>query len=233
MNMERDRALWKDFEADPRAGIRLRVYGWKPSALSIGFHQSTQEVDRPALEACGIDLVRRPTGGAAVLHADEITYAVAAPLGMAGLGRGVIEIHAAIADAMAQAFSELGLVVDFGGGGQPRDFACFASAGGHEMTVNGRKLVGSALRRGRRAFLQHGSILRSEAHLELCRFMSGLDEEAREIERGRLRDKTCCLESLGLALDAARFAERFASALAARSGLNASRVDDYDRLLRG
>ena len=80
-----------------------------------------------------------------MLHADEVTYAVAAPLGTAGLGRGVIEIHGAIADAMAAAFGELGVDVGFGGDGVPREFACFSGAGGHEMTIDGRKLAGSGL----------------------------------------------------------------------------------------
>jgi len=83
-NMERDRALWQKFEADPTGGVRLRIYGWSPPALSLGFHQPESAVDHEALARRGFDLVRRPTGGAAVLHIDEITYSVTARLGLEG-----------------------------------------------------------------------------------------------------------------------------------------------------
>ena len=100
-NMERDRALWQKFEADPSGGIRLRIYGWTPPALSLGFHQAEATVYHDELARRGFDLVRRPTGGAAVLHVDEITYCVSAPLGVGGMGRGVLEIHRVIAEALA------------------------------------------------------------------------------------------------------------------------------------
>ncbi|RKZ13744.1 hypothetical protein DRQ32_00900 [bacterium] len=179
LNMAHDRAMWRAFEADPSPGVRLRVYGWSPPALSLGFHQDQSAVDLQELEARGYSLVRRPTGGAAVLHVDEITYAVAAPLGLVGLGRAVQEIHDNIAGSLLELFAGIGLGVELGGAGPPRDFACFSAAGGHEMTVAGRKLVGSALRRGRRAFLQHGSILCGDGHLELGSFMAGRQRGAR------------------------------------------------------
>ena len=226
--MDRDRTLWQMFEADPDPGVRLRVYGWDPPALSLGFHQPEESVDREALARRGYDLVRRPTGGAAVLHIDELTYAVAAPLGMTGLGRGVLEIHAAIADALAATFRGLGVDVDFGGDGVPQEFACFSGAGGHEMTLGGRKLVGSALRRGRSAFLQHGSILGSAAHLDLTDFIAGADADAREAAREALATKTCTMPGL----DARRFAEGLAGALAERCGIEAREADGFDGLLR-
>jgi hypothetical protein len=226
VNMERDRALWRTCEADPSPGVRLRLYGWSPRALSLGFHQPAAEVDEALLRTSGVQLVRRPTGGAAVLHDDEITYSVTAPLGLPGFGRGVLEIHGAIAAAMRDAFAALGVGVDFGGGGQPREFACFAGAGGHEMTVGGRKLVGSALRRGRRGFLQHGSILRGEGHLELCSFMAGLDDAGRDAERERLRKKTCTLRSMGVELDQAGFGAQFAAALGERVSMPVRRLEN-------
>ena len=232
VNMERDRRLWQRFEADSSPGIRLRIYGWKPAALSLGFHQPEAAVDREALRGRGIDLVRRPTGGAAVLHADEITYSIAAPLGLSGLGRGVLEIHAAIARALAMSLAALGVVVDFGGAGRPRDFACFSGAGGHELTVAGRKLVGSALRRGRRGFLQHGSLLRGEEHLELCSFISGLTAEEREVRRGGLAGKTCTLRGIGAdAVDEVGLGSELAARLGADCGFTVRRVSDFRALV--
>lgn len=227
-NMERDRALWQRFEADPDPGVRLRVYGWAPPALSLGFHQPEESVDREALSRRGYDLVRRPTGGAAVLHVDEVTYAVAAPLGLPGLGRAVLEIHGAIADALATTFRGLGVDVDFGGDGVPREFACFSGAGGHEMTLDGRKLVGSALRRGRAAFLQHGSILGSPLHLDLTEFIAGADAGSRRAAREALAQKTCTLPGL----DARAFASGLAGALAERCGIEAREAAGFDELLR-
>ena len=232
VNMERDRRLWQRFEADPSPGVRLRVYGWRPAALSLGFHQSDEDVDREALAQQGIDLVRRPTGGAAVLHADEITYSVAAPLGVPGLGRGVLEIHAAIAGALAKSLAALGVAVDFGGGGQPRDFACFSGAGGHEMTVAGRKLVGSALRRGRQGFLQHGSVLRGEEHLDLCSFMAGLSAGEREARRAGLARKTCTLRSIGAgAVDELALGSELAARLGAACGFRVRQATDFAALV--
>jgi lipoate-protein ligase A len=230
--MERDRELWQRFEADPSPGVRLRIYGWQPAALSLGFHQPRRDVDREALVPRGIDLVRRPTGGAAVLHADEITYSVAAPLGLTGLGSAVLEIHAAIAEALAKSLGALGVTVDFGGGGQPRDFACFSGAGGHELTVAGRKLVGSALRRGRHGFLQHGSVLRGEEHLDLCRFMAGLSAEEREDRRAALLQKTCTLGSIGAAaVDEVALGSELAARLGRACGFRVRRVPDFAALV--
>ena len=225
--MERDRALWQKFEAGPESGVRLRIYGWSPPALSLGFHQPESSVDRDALARRGFDLVRRPTGGAAVLHIDEITYSVTAPLGIEGLGRGVLEIHRAIAASLSATFQSLGVNVEFGGDGVPRDFACFSGAGGHEMTLDGRKLVGSALRRGRNAFLQHGSVLRSEEHLELCTFMAGTPIGDREAARADLATRTCVLEDL----DESAFGEGLASSLAQGCGIPPRRVESFQELL--
>jgi lipoate-protein ligase A len=230
--MERDRALWRRFEADPSPGIRLRVYGWSPPAISLGFHQPDDGVDRVALRERGFDLVRRPTGGAAVLHADELTYAVAGPLGLAGIGRSVLEIHHSIAGALARTLSGYGIDVDFGGGGTPRDFACFSGAGGHEITVGGRKLVGSALRRGRHAFLQHGSILCGEGHLDLVECMSGLDAGAALRERARLADRTCSLSAISpRRVTGPDLAARFAAEIGRVATMSVVAASDFTALL--
>jgi lipoate-protein ligase A len=115
--------------------------------------------------------------------------------------------------------------------------ACFAAIGGHEIQVDGRKLVGSALRRGRRAFLQHGSILTGPEHMMLAELLAaaGSPEESASLlqrERAALRDHTTHLTALGVtALDAERFAESFAAALALRAGVPALRVAGCAALL--
>ncbi len=168
INMDRDRALWRSVEEGERRSPFLRVYAWSPPALSLGFHQRITPDQRERFAACGLDVVRRPTGGAAVLHDQEITYAVAAPLGSSVFGESVGEIYDSVAGALVAALARFGVHCDRGGGGRPMGFACFSAAGGHEITVGGRKLVGSALRRGRRAFLQHGSLLCGPGHLRIA-----------------------------------------------------------------
>lgn len=192
-NMARDRALWREREEGRSDTAFLRVYAWSPPALSLGFHQRDDEVDSAWLRGHGVDLVRRPTGGAAVLHWDEITYSLCAPLGRPGLGRSVAEIYESVARALVEALGQFGVAAERGGGGRPTGFACFDAAGGHEITVAGRKLVGSAQRRGRRAFLQHGSLLTGPGHLKLYAALAGAESGA----SARLEERTTDLSRLG------------------------------------
>ncbi len=145
----------------------LRLYGFRPAALSLGRSQPAACVHEPAaLRAAGIDLVRRPTGGLAVLHEHERTYSVVGSLERSPFGAGVVATYRAIGSALERALRALGVAAvarNRGRAPDPRGSeagpACFAAATAHEIVVGGRKLVGSAQLRRRRAFLQHGSIL--------------------------------------------------------------------------
>lgn len=222
-NMRIDRRLFDRVERGTEEAIFLRLYAWSPPAVSLGFHQDASPVDEGALARDGVDWVRRPTGGAAVLHDDEITYAVVAPLGLPGLGRGVLEIHDALAAVFVAALAEHGVGAALGGEGRPEGFACFGAAGGHEITVRGRKLVGSALRRGRRAFLQHGSLLRGRGHLRLREYLGAGRRAADPLADPLwLARRTICLEELGRAdLRAEDLGRSLALLLAARTGAGA------------
>ena len=141
----------------------LRLYGWQPACLSLGRNQPARGcVDDKLLRQRGVDLVRRPTGGQAVLHADELTYAVAAPLAELGAPRAA---YTAINRALLAALQEFGVDAALAGGtprGAPDwQSPCFESAAAGEVTWRGRKLVGSAQRCEQRTLLQHGSILLS------------------------------------------------------------------------
>jgi lipoate-protein ligase A len=142
----------------------LRLYGWRPATLSLGSRQAAATSHDPDyLRREGIALVRRPTGGRAVLHEHERTYAVVGRRGRWFPG-GVLDTYRRIALALRQAFRSLGVPAEVAGADlrEPRpggDPLCFASPSAHEIVVDGRKLVGSAQLRGREAFLQHGSIL--------------------------------------------------------------------------
>lgn len=158
-NMSVDLALLD--EAGRTGGSFLRLYRWSPPCLSFGRNEPVDtRYDRAAIERLGIDVVRRPTGGRAVWHDQEVTYAVAAPLATFGSLR---ESYRSIHERLAVALRRLGVPADLAP--RPKALtslhggACFASAVGGEVVVGGRKLVGSAQVRQGSAFLQHGSIL--------------------------------------------------------------------------
>jgi len=140
----------------------LRLYRWDPSCLSFGRNEpATTRYDRDQISELGLDAVRRPTGGRAVWHDDELTYAVAAPNETFGsLQESYIAIHEMLAAALGRLGVETALA-DRRSGQAPRPSAgaCFALPVGGEVVVADRKLVGSAQVRTGKAFLQHGSVL--------------------------------------------------------------------------
>lgn len=138
----------------------LRLYRWEPHCLSFGRHEpATRRYDRERIAALGLDTVRRPTGGRAVWHSRELTYAAAVPRGLFGsLQNAYLEIHR----MLGQALHHVGLHVSLAPRARAPSLeagACFAEPVGGEILHQGRKLVGSAQLRSRGSFLQHGSIL--------------------------------------------------------------------------
>ncbi len=137
----------------------LRFYTWSPSAISLGYHQRKYPEDWQNFICKGekIDLVRRPTGGRAVLHDGDLTYAVVA----SGFSGSRIEAYKKICEFLIQGWRNLGVELHYGtaGRGYINNPNCFGTATGADLvTVDGSKLIGSAqLRRGD-AILQHGSM---------------------------------------------------------------------------
>jgi lipoate-protein ligase A len=144
------------------AGARptLRFYRWKGPWLSLGYGQQLPAERLAACDAAGVGVVRRVTGGRAVLHGGDLTYAIAAPDAI--LPPGLRATYELVGVALRAALLALG--VDArpapGSASRPRreSFDCFAEPAGDELCVGGRKLVGSAQRRARGGVLQHGSI---------------------------------------------------------------------------
>lgn len=146
----------------------LRFYTWNPACLSLGRNQPAQDIYDPGrAAAAGIDIVRRPTGGLAVLHDHELTYCVAAPLALLGGARAA---YAAINAALVEGLREFGVPATQAPAsavtpGRPRGPSlastdpCFHTPAAGEVVAAGRKLVGSAQRCERGTMLQHGSIL--------------------------------------------------------------------------
>ena len=158
-NMAVDQLLFEQVQNG--APPALRLYTWDPACLSLGRNQRARgRYDRPGVR-CGVDIVRRPTGGLAVHHHDELTYAVVCPIGLLGSPR---ETYARINEALVAGLRALGVSARRAGAGgspSPDDSSgvCFRTPAPGEVVAAGRKLVGSAQRCERRAILQHGSIL--------------------------------------------------------------------------
>ena len=164
-NMARDATLLGAV-ADGEAGPTVRLYGWHPPCLSLGRHQGIEAADLEFCRAEGIDVVRRPTGGRALLHHFELTYAVIAHLTEGPLPRGLQEAYRAICAVLVRAMRTLGIDAELTGGevnlqlpNPKTTIPCFEAPAGGEVVVRGRKLVGSAMRAHAGAILQHGAIL--------------------------------------------------------------------------
>jgi lipoyl(octanoyl) transferase len=175
-NMEIDAGLLQNAEEAPGAATYLRFYQWDVPTVSLGKHQRpSQAVDLDYCREKAIPVVHRPSGGRAVFHADEVTYALVSndpalfPLG------DIQATYLSIARALQEGFALLGVVCDLSGGAEPspeiqKRFAlpspksasfklpCFISSSRFELLFQGRKIAGSAQRRLKRSFLQHGSV---------------------------------------------------------------------------
>ncbi len=181
----------------------VRVFAWDPPTVSLGYSQRVEEeFDLGAVREAGFGIVRRPTGGRAVLHAGELTYSVVGPAGEPPLGTSIMQAYEAIARALAAGLGLLGIRVELAqvrteavarGGAAP---PCFASAGRYEIVVDGRKLVGSAQRRVGRGVLQHGSLLTDPTHERISEVMLLDDARRRERVRRLLASKTTNLSAL-------------------------------------
>jgi lipoate-protein ligase A len=136
----------------------LRLYTWARPALSLGRFQPDDDVDRAACRARGVEVVRRPTGGKALLHGSDLTYAVALarPTGSAG---HVDALYRTLAGALVAGLARLGVDATIGAARGPDGPACFAAAQGADLRVGERKLCGSAQVQRGAVVLQHGSIL--------------------------------------------------------------------------
>ncbi len=141
----------------------LRLYAWEPACLSLGHAQPYSEVNIQALAKNGWGVVRRPTGGRAILHVDELTYAVIAPENEPRVKGGVLESYLRLSEALLESLKILGLSPQAeennqaGKKGKPNP-VCFEVPSNYEITVDGKKLIGSAQARRKEGILQHGAL---------------------------------------------------------------------------
>ena len=188
----------------------LRFYRWNPPTISLGRHQKLADVDETQTAARGYDLVRRATGGRAILHVDELTYSVSGPTEDPHMAGGVMDAYLRFSNALLSGLSTLGLRAEKAGGrtraGRDLSAACFEMPSAYEITAGGRKLMGSAQSRRKGYVLQHGS-------LPLCGDVTRLVDvlaltcAAKDRLRQQLRQQAATLaEAMNLPPDSERLA---------------------------
>ncbi len=158
----------------------FRIYRWKPYCISLGANQKYEDINLEKLQNDGFEIVKRPTGGRAILHSEEITYSVVIPV---NAGFSSTEIYKMISLALVKGLKNYDprlnevelesnqpdfamLLKD------PKGVACFASTAKSEVKYKGKKLIGSAQRKMNKVILQHGSIMCGDFHLNLVDYMN-------------------------------------------------------------
>lgn len=216
----------------------LRFYAWVPAAVSLGFFQPLDEgISLPEIEARGFGLVRRPSGGRAILHKDELTYSVTVPEQLVPDGQSVMGSYRSISRGIEAGLGLLGVGAKLAERkDEPRMKAeglptvCFAKAAKCDMTVSGRKIVGSAQTRRRGIIMQHGSVpihLEPEEHLAVMPG-GGTDEASQR----RLAEAACGVaDALGRPVSyhelAAALAQGFADTF--KIDLRPGELTDWER----
>jgi lipoate-protein ligase A len=160
-NMAMDMALLE--QAATTAEPVLRLYSWDSPTLSLGYFQKAEETaDLAGMRRRGVALVRRPTGGGAILHHQEITISLILPAGHPMSSIPVVDSYLTFSSPLLNVLRSLGLEASFRGGGkggQSHAANCFAGRAGADLVVGGLKIFGSAQRRRKQGVLFHGSLL--------------------------------------------------------------------------
>ena len=183
--------------------VYFRLYQWQPYAISLGANQIFEDVDFLKTEKDGLDVVKRPTGGRAILHSEEITYSVVFPL---SVGLSPKEIYKSVSEALINGlrfYNEI-LFDAMLESVQPNfsevlksksGSICFASTAKNEVKYSGKKLIGSAQKKMKNVVLQHGSILCGTKHRELINYLK-LTDNSKALLRQEIADKTIEIETI-------------------------------------
>lgn len=202
LNMAVDEALLYAV-AEGRSPPTLRFFAWTPPCLSLGYAQPLSDVAAERLHARGWGLVRRPTGGRAILHTDELTYSVIAPLDEPRVLGGVIESYRQLSAGLLRGLHVLGLNAQADKQKAASDLrpsaalpVCFEAPSDYEITANGRKLLGSAQVRKRGAVLQHGSLPLAGDIARICEALRFESEAERERVKARVRERATTAQAV-------------------------------------
>jgi lipoyl(octanoyl) transferase len=188
----------------------LRFFGWNPACLSLGQAQSGADVDRAACRALDVEVVRRPTGGRAILHIDELTYSIIAPDTEPRVAGTIVESYRRLSEGLLHGLILMGVPIQQterpDGHARAAGPVCFEAPSNYEIVFDGKKLVGSAQMRKSGVVLQHGTL---PLHGDIARIVDCLVARP---DPDRVRRRATTVEAaIGRVLafdDAARFMAR-------------------------
>ena len=188
-NMAIDEAISRAVQAN-LVPPTLRFFGWQPTCLSLGQAQPGSDVDREACRAAGVDVVRRPTGGRAILHTDELTYSVLAPERELRVAGTIVESYKRLSEGLLNGLLLMGVptrqVEQPDNHDRDQGSVCFEVPSNYEIVFAGKKLVGSAQMRKAGVVLQHGTL---PLHGDIARISLYLAKHP-DADRVRQRDTT-------------------------------------------
>ena len=185
-NMDFDVFLAENFV---QGNAVLRLYRWNPYCISLGANQSLEDINNSKTRYHQIDVVKRPTGGRAILHSQELTYSVIYPIEPATSAKNIYnEINLALRKGLINFDARLNVIELEHSQPDFKEFykseisaICFAVSAKSELNYNGKKLVGSAQRKLGNVILQHGSILCGEYHKRIVNYLNVNDEKRDEM----------------------------------------------------
>jgi lipoate-protein ligase A len=181
--------------------ITLRFYEWEYPSITLGFAQKAPDIlDFKAMEKNSVQWVRRPTGGRAVLHENDITYSCIFPIKVEEMGKNISGTYTIISRCLMSGLYKAGIMCEYSDSAialhetrQQIKLPCFLAPNRNEIMYEGRKLFGSAQKRTSRSVLQHGSIPFSSAYRKLPEYLKLLPEE-RIVQKKMLEAKSVCIE---------------------------------------
>ncbi len=200
-NMAVDEAILHSVAAG-KSPPTIRFYRWQPPAISIGYFQKLQkQINEAACKKHGVDVVRRLTGGRAVLHQHELTYSVIAPETHPKVAGTILQSYLTISKGLLAGLANLGVKAQMVEGGvesRHETAACFDAPSWYELVVNNKKLVGSAQTRKMGVLLQHGSVpVETDSQL-LFALLNFSGDKVRAAACERFSQKATCLaEAMG------------------------------------
>jgi lipoate-protein ligase A len=200
-NMAIDEALLRQIGAR-RSNPAVRVFRWEPACLSLGVGQSAKDADRDLIQRHGWHIVRRLTGGRAILHTDEITYTVALPNDHPLVAGTIVESYQRISKGLLRALEHLGMYAQ----AEPQALdapkltgpVCFEVPSNYEIAVDGKKMLGSAQVRKHSGMLQHGSLPLTGDLSRICDSLVFANESERTTSKERVLKRAITLhDALG------------------------------------
>jgi lipoate-protein ligase A len=205
-NMAADRYLLEQAANHP--AIFLRLYAWNPPAISLGCMQRPESIlDKKAIADNDIEQVVRPTGGRAVLHWNDLTYAFIFPADDEKLGRTINESYSVVSRCLRRGLELAGIpctshdsAAEYAATRREIKLPCFLSPNRNEIMARGKKLVGSAQKRTAAAVLQHGSIPLDGSFRRLPEFLAVSPDE-RTRQRLLLEKKCACVKEINPTVD--------------------------------